>query len=135
VSAMKKKIILTVIIIVAIIVLVAVIMVKRANSNLENLAGLPLGNVDLEAVSDGKYSGSYTAFPVSAVVAVTVENHQITRVDLIEHSHGQGAPGEAVIDRVLQDQSLQVDLVSGATYSSKVILLAIEDALNRLNKE
>ncbi|GAI95081.1 unnamed protein product, partial [marine sediment metagenome] len=36
--------------------------------------------------------------------------------------------------KVVEAQTLQVDAVSGATYSSKVILKAIENALNNANK-
>jgi uncharacterized protein with FMN-binding domain len=35
---------------------------------------------------------------------------------------------------VVEAQTLEVDIVSGATYSSKVILKAIEAALNDANK-
>ncbi len=38
---------------------------------------------------------------------------------------------EKIPDKVLEEQSLQVDIVSGATFSSKVILKAVEDALNK----
>ena len=41
-----------------------------------------------------------------------------------------GAPAaKAIPGRVLEAQGLGVDLVSGASYSSKVILKAVEDAL------
>ncbi len=128
---LKRKTILIILAFVIIAVLAFMIMINRTNSNLEALAGQPLAHLNLAEVNDGKYNGSYQAFPVSAEVTVTVENHHITGIELVEHNHGQGAPGEKVIDQVLQDQTLQVDLVSGATYSSKVILLAIEDAFKR----
>ncbi len=40
-----------------------------------------------------------------------------------------GQPAEAIIEDVVEDQSLDVDSVSGATYSSRVILKAIEATL------
>jgi len=36
-----------------------------------------------------------------------------------------------IVDSVIENQSLDVDAISGATYSSKVILKAIENALAR----
>jgi len=36
---------------------------------------------------------------------------------------------ELITDMVIDSQSLKVDVVSGATYSSKIILKAIENAL------
>lgn len=86
---------------------------------------------DLAAVSDGVYEGSYKAGPIQVVLEVTVQDHQIIKIDLIKHVSGQGAPAEAILDDVIAAQSLQVDAVTGATYSSKAILLAIQDALTQ----
>jgi uncharacterized protein with FMN-binding domain len=86
---------------------------------------------DLAAVLDGVYEGSYQAGPIQVVLEVTVQDHQITKIDLIKHVSGQGAPAEAILDEVIAAQSLQVDAVTGATYSSKAILLAIQDALTQ----
>jgi uncharacterized protein with FMN-binding domain len=45
------------------------------------------------------------------------------------HQHGLDAPANDIVNAVIEAQTLDVVLISGATYSSKVILLAIEDAL------
>ena len=49
---------------------------------------------------------------------------------MLEHKNGQGTPAEVIPEKVVETQTLEVDIVSGATYSSKVILKAIENALN-----
>lgn len=79
----------------------------------------------MSEIQDGVYSGSYTAAPVSAEVSVTVKDHIITEIQIMKHINGQGASAEIMTDRVIESQSLQIDSVTGATYSSKVILLAI----------
>ena len=84
--------------------------------------------VDLTQVPDGVYFGQYDASLVAAEVTITVVNHRITAIDL-DHKHDQGEAAEEIINRVLSGQTLQVDLVTGATNSSKVILKAIEAAL------
>lgn len=104
-------------------------MLTSTESNLESLKYMELAQIDLAAIEDGTYTGSYSAFPVSAQVSVTIKNHVIVETDLIEHTNGQGAPAEVIPDMVVKSQSLQVDSVSGATYSSRVILKAIENAL------
>lgn len=48
---------------------------------------------------------------------------------LIQHDHGRGAKAEAVIDTIIDKNTLDVDVVSGATMSSTAILKAIENAL------
>ncbi len=90
---------------------------------------MTIGEVDLSQVPEGSYEGSASAVLVSAEVRVTVADHKITRIDLLRHEHGRGKAAEVIVDRVQEAQSLQVDFVSGATASSKVILKAIEDAL------
>ena len=50
-----------------------------------------------------------------------------------KESQGQGA--EIIPEKVIEAQSLKVDSVSGATYSSKVILKAIQDAILKAGAE
>jgi uncharacterized protein with FMN-binding domain len=76
--------------------------------------------------------GSYSVFPVSVDVEVEVSNHVITSILITKHDNGQGTPAEVIIDDVILAQSIDVDSISGATYSSKVILLAIKDALSNI---
>ncbi len=107
---------------------------KRTESNLESLKYIEITQVDLTAIENGTYSGSYSAFPISAEVNVTILDHVITGIELVKHSNGQGAPAEAILEKVMESQTLQVDSISGATYSSKVLLKAIESALLHANK-
>lgn len=125
----KKKILMWTLIALVLIFLAAQVAMKKIESNLNALMELELANLDLEKAEDGIYTGSYSSFPVEAEVQVVLEDHRIVSIELIEHKHGQGANAEILPEIVLQAQSLDVDLVAGATYSSKVILKAIEDAL------
>jgi uncharacterized protein with FMN-binding domain len=84
----------------------------------------------LSKTNDGVYSGSYKVFPVVAEVKVTVKNHKISNIELVKHENGKGSSAEILPGKVVEAQSLDVDIISGATYSSKVILKAIENALN-----
>lgn len=42
-------------------------------------------------------------------------------IDILEHKNERGKPGEAVINEIVDEQKLDVDTISGATNSSKVI--------------
>ncbi|MEA4896917.1 MAG: FMN-binding protein [Christensenellaceae bacterium] len=101
----------------------------HVEANLAALKSVAIAQTDLAALKDGTYFGSYSVFPVSAEVNVTVKDHMITGIELVKHTHGQGAPAEVIPGKVVEAQSLRVDSVSGATYSSMVILKAIENAL------
>ncbi|MCG8515590.1 MAG: FMN-binding protein [Halanaerobiales bacterium] len=104
--------------------------IKTIQSNLERLQDLEIANVDLTEVVDGTYTGSFKVFPIIAEVKVTVKNHQITGVELLKHQSGQGAPADKILDQIVEAQTLKVDVISGATYSSKIILKAVENSLN-----
>jgi len=93
------------------------------------ISEIKIDSVDLSEVSDGKYTGSCDAAFVSAKVTVTVNNHKITDIVLIDHKNEKGKPAEVIPAKVMEFQSLEVDTISGATNSSKVILKAIENAL------
>jgi uncharacterized protein with FMN-binding domain len=108
--------------------------IETTESNLNQLADLPISNVDISKAPDGTYTGNYQVFPVTVEVEVTIKNHEITGIELVKHRSGQGAPAEVIPGKVVEAQTLEVDVVSGATYSSKVILKAIENALDNANK-
>lgn len=90
--------------------------------------------MNLEKVKDGTYKGEYKNFPVKVVVSVKVKNHQITEIKIKKHREGKGEKAEAIIEDVIQAQSLEIDVISGATLSSKCILKAIENALQNGGK-
>jgi uncharacterized protein with FMN-binding domain len=126
----KRTVIIFMLIIFFVIILAVIGAKTYIEANLERVAGMSIPDVDLSKTKDGVYSGSYKAFPVAADVEVTVNNKKITNIELKKHNNGQGSQAEIIPDKVIEAQTLEVDIVSGATYSSKVILKAIENALN-----
>lgn len=95
----------------------------------KQVAEITISDVKLSEVADGVHTGSYEVLWVAAEVKVTVKNHRIEGIELVKHKNGKGAPAEIIPGKVVEAQSLDVDIVSGATSSSKVILKAIENAL------
>ena len=86
-------------------------------------------NLDISNVPDGVYAGEYDVDFVYAKVEVTVQNGVITNIDILEHKNGRGSHAEVVVDRIIGEQKIDVDAVSGATNSSTVIKKAVENAL------
>lgn len=93
------------------------------------LPTIDIGLVDFSLVEAGSYEGYWDGGMVKARVAVSADDGHVTDIKILKHECGTGAPAEAIVARVVERQSLQVDTVSGATYSSRVILRAIESAL------
>ena len=132
-SIVRKKtkwILFSVLIFLVVVIASGIYLFNRINQELENLPVIEQSSVDLSTIEDGVYEGVYKTTIISVIVEVTIENHQIIKIEIIEHDNGQGAPANAIVDDVIEAQSLDVDYIAGATYSSKVILLAIEDALS-----
>jgi len=94
-----------------------------------------VGTLDLAHVADGTYQGAYDMDLVAAKLEVVVKEHKITGIRLIEHKKGTGAPAEVLLQKVVEDQSINMDVVSGSTASSKTLLKAVEDALSRAPAE
>lgn len=130
---MKRIFKVIILVVLAIVVIFAGFMWYTQNQ-LSKLSRMPISNVDLVLTDDGTYKGDYSVFPVSVKLDVTVKDHRITEILILEHITGQGEKAEAIIEEVIKNQSLQVDSISGATYSSKVILKAIEKALTEKAK-
>ncbi|HWT74233.1 MAG TPA: FMN-binding protein [Mobilitalea sp.] len=93
------------------------------------VANINITDIDLSKIPDGTYIGECNVDFIYAKVSVTVKNAVITDIKLLEHKNGKGKPAEAIIKSIIDKQSLEVDAVSGATNSSKVIKKAIENAL------
>jgi len=126
----KKQIILLVAMLLVVAAAAGVGLIRAKVTNIEKqLDEIVISDVDLTQVANGTYKGSCSVFPVSVEVSVTVKDHAIIAIELDKHEHGQGAAAEVIADRVVEAQSLLVDTISSATYSSKVILKAIENAL------
>ena len=82
---------------------------------------LTFDEIDLTKVEDGVYEGQCDTGVVRVRVQVTIRNHQLESIELLEHENGRGTPAEAILDQMVQNQTTAVDAVSGATCSSKVI--------------
>ena len=83
-------------------------------------------------VKDGTYKGSANGYGGKVTVNVTVSKKTMTAIDVVSvpgetDSFFQRAKG--VIDEMLTAQSTDVDVVSGATYSSNGIIGAVKNAL------
>lgn len=81
--------------------------------------------------ADGTHIGTGEGYNGTITVAVRIADGQITGVTVVstsdDSSYWQSAT--AIIDEVVEKQSVDVDSVSGATYSSKGLKEAISNAL------
>lgn len=98
-------------------------------AGLKELAQESVPAVDPASVPDGVYPGYYESFPVKVRLEVEVEGGSIAAVRILEHVNGQGKPAESLAAKAVLENRIDLEAVSGATYSSKAIMLAMARAL------
>lgn len=82
---------------------------------------------------DGTYTGFGDGMNGKVKVSVTISQDKITSISVGENSEDEEYLAEAkgVIDRIIASQSTDVDVVSGATYSSNGIIGGVNEALSK----
>jgi len=90
-----------------------------------------VGSIDVSQITDGNYVGSYKNSRWSNQVKVTVIDHRITAI-IVEKTVlvEQADVTEKLISDVLTAQNTDVEIISGATVTSKAYLKSIENALS-----
>lgn len=87
--------------------------------------------VGLFELEDGVYKGTGTGFAGDITVSVQIQDKKIVSIDIIRFSDDEAffSRAKAVIDIIIEGQTLDVDTVSGATFSSRGIINAVKNAL------
>ena len=82
-------------------------------------------------LQDGTYEGSAQGYSGTTTVSVTVSGGAVTDITVVSESDSPQyfSRAESLLDEILGQQSLTVDAVTGATFSSAGLLNAVSDAL------
>ena len=84
-------------------------------------------------IPDGTYTGEGTGKGGKIVVELTMKNSKISDIKVVEHGETPGYADalEKMSAEMITKNTLEVDMVSGATLSSTGILEAVKDAFNK----
>lgn len=88
----------------------------------------------LANIPDGEYTGTGTGFRGDTNVTVTVSVGQITNISVDSYQDDKpyfDSASATIISEIIANQSVDVDAVSGATYSSNGIMEAVANALSQ----
>lgn len=106
------------------------IVVLQLQNNMQTIRAIEVHEINVSNVEDGTYQGMYYyEDEIGATLEVTIENHQIVAIEIIEHIAGKGLAAEVILEDILSSQSLLVDDIAGVTTSSHILKLAIQDAI------
>lgn len=127
---MKKTVIISVCVIAAVVLAMLLFAVIIPNMQYGEIRKMEINNVDLDTLDDGIYNGEFAYSQTVYKVEVKISDHKIDRINILSGGKSEYAKSaEQVIDTIIQEQQIDVDIVSGATTSSKAILKAVENAL------
>ncbi|HOC06104.1 MAG TPA: FMN-binding protein [Bacillota bacterium] len=88
--------------------------------------------IDLGSLLPGKYTGTARGFSSDITVEVTIAAGKILDIVVVSQDDTPEIAGPALatlVEAIIEEQSLEVDLVSGATYSSEGLVAAVKNAL------
>lgn len=88
-------------------------------------------------LADGIYIGEGEGFRGTIKIEVEIKNGEITSIDVISNNDDAkwfNRAYDIIASNVLETQDTEIDIVSGATYSSKGIKDAVNDALDKAKK-
>ena len=126
----KKKVVLFAVMLLLLIDLVwGIIYLKSVADYKQAVKETTYEDIHISDIPDGVYVGEYDVDFIYAKVEVTVQNGEITNINILEHRHERGKTAEVITDSIVDEQKIDVDAISGATNSSTVIKKAVENAL------
>ena len=125
----KKMISFIILLLLLIALICGVVYLKKVTDYKQAVGETTFGEIDIADVSNGIYIGEYDVNFIYAKVEVTVEDGEIVSINILEHRHERGKAAETVIEKIIDEQKIDVDAISGATNSSTVIKKAVENAL------
>jgi len=89
-------------------------------------------NSTQEKYKDGTYTGVGQGKNPDLKVSVTVSNGKVRNVEILSANEPKGKEALNVVPKeIIETQSTSVDTVSGATLTSKGIMMAVNDALSK----
>lgn len=85
-------------------------------------------------IKDGTYQGEGVGKGGKILVEVEIKDGKIINVEVLEHNETEGLceePIKEIIDSVIEKNSADVEVVTGATLTSKGLMEAVQDALDK----
>lgn len=124
-----KKLLSVVLVVVAVVVVAGIAGYAFINASLKDLADSQIEPVDLALIADGRYLGMFETLPIKVTVEVDVKDQRLSDIRILRHENGKGKAAEDIVSAMLEQQRVDVDVIAGATYSSKAIQKAVTQAL------
>lgn len=113
------------------VALIAILfMQKQSRKRIEEVSKLPFYNISLEDVDDGNYSyRTETSFYI-VEVEVSVENHQLKNITVIDNSGSAGKKIDTLIENMIKSNSFNIPVIEGDELGGIVLISCVNSALH-----
>ena len=124
----KKSLILWILL----VTLVLIYSIWGNKLNLEMLNSNKLNN-NINKLEDGIYNGSADGYRGEIDVSVVIKKGNIDKIEVVKSADDEMwlERAKEVIETIIKEQTIEVDTISGATYSSKGIIEAVKNAIGK----
>ena len=104
--------------------------IARKKARLREASSLPFYKVELSQLADGEYEGqTYTSF-LHLKLKVTVENHQLKNIEVLENDGLDGETAKPIIQEMIKENKIVVPAIKGAELGSLVYISCVSCALS-----
>lgn len=120
----------------AYIIITAVFFLGCASQEMMRVRQMEIKNVDINHFPDGEYIGSFSYGNFEYIVKTIVNDNKISDIQILQNRDTKHAKlAEGVVAEIVEQQTPNVDAISGATTTSKALMKAVENSLvNTLKK-
>jgi uncharacterized protein with FMN-binding domain len=99
-------------------------------SQLVHYRNLPVNDINLSNIDDGVYIGKVN-YSFEYEVKVHIKNCMIENIEIIKNRNSFYARmAEGIKHKILREQKINIDAVTGATTTSKILMKAVETAVS-----
>lgn len=107
--------------------------IARRKARFKEAASLPFYKIEMSQIADGEYEGqTYTSF-LHLKLKVSVENHNLQNIDVLENDGIDGEKARPIIQKMIEENSVVVPAVKGAEIGSLVYISCVSTALKSAN--
>lgn len=132
---MKKSTYSMVIICFCVAMMICSFFLTRNKRQIKEASALPFSNTKIEQVADGIYEAqTYTSF-LHLQVKVTVKDHQLSNIELVENSGSKGQHLDQMVLRMIEQNKVVVELQKNDQLASVVLISCVDSAISQGKEE
>lgn len=104
--------------------------IARKKARFKEAASLPFYKVELSQIADGEYEGQTMTSFLHLRLLVTIENHQLKNIEVLENDGLDGETAKPIIQEMIKQNKVVVPAIKGAELGSLAYISCVSTALN-----